>query len=155
MNIQHKSIQEAKFMIVALVFIYSSDQITSIDEQSGSIIKLNNGIILYLREVNKFLALVCILREYNFTRQGIIDYNFLCLHDAIHKIFAVRLSKNGENFVFNQTHDDDSQQGANEPVVVANGHGHVKQSYGSSNHASNAQLTNYLLNTKFRKGIDS
>jgi Ras-related GTP-binding protein C/D len=40
------------------------------DFQSSSLIKLNNGTILYLREVNKFLALVCILREDNFDRQG-------------------------------------------------------------------------------------
>jgi Ras-related GTP-binding protein C/D len=40
------------------------------DNESSSIIKLNNGTILYLREVNKFLALVCILREDNFDRKG-------------------------------------------------------------------------------------
>ncbi|KAL1123144.1 hypothetical protein AAG570_002231, partial [Ranatra chinensis] len=40
------------------------------DHQSSSLIKLNNGTILYLREVNKFLALVCILREDNFDRKG-------------------------------------------------------------------------------------
>jgi hypothetical protein len=40
------------------------------DNQSSSLIKLNNGTILYLREVNKFLALVCILREDNYDRQG-------------------------------------------------------------------------------------
>lgn len=40
------------------------------DEQSSSLIKLNNGTILYLREVNKFLALVCILREDNFDHKG-------------------------------------------------------------------------------------
>lgn len=40
------------------------------DEQSFSLIKLNNGTVLYLREVNKFLALVCILREDNFDHKG-------------------------------------------------------------------------------------
>lgn len=40
------------------------------DEQSSSLIKLNNGTVLYLREVNKFLALVCILREDNFVSKG-------------------------------------------------------------------------------------
>lgn len=44
------------------------------DNQSSSLIKLNNGTILYLREVNKFLALVCILREDNFDRQGENNY---------------------------------------------------------------------------------
>ncbi|GAB6019204.1 hypothetical protein CHUAL_000818 [Chamberlinius hualienensis] len=40
------------------------------DNQSSSLIKLNNCTILYLKEVNKFLALICILREDNFDRQG-------------------------------------------------------------------------------------
>lgn len=43
---------------------------SAFDKASSSLIKLNNGNILYLREVNKFLALVCILREDNFDRQG-------------------------------------------------------------------------------------
>lgn len=60
------------------------------DNQSSSLIKLNNGTILYLREVNKFLALVCILREDNFDRQGVIDYNFLCFRNAIQQVFEVR-----------------------------------------------------------------
>jgi Ras-related GTP-binding protein C/D len=42
------------------------------DHQSLSLIKLNNSTILYLREVNRFLALVCILREDHFARQGIL-----------------------------------------------------------------------------------
>lgn len=44
---------------------------TAFDSQSSSLIKLNNNTILYLKEVNKFLALVCILREENFIRQGL------------------------------------------------------------------------------------
>lgn len=45
-------------------------QETAFDSQSSSLIKLNNNTVLYLKEVNKFLALVCILREENFNRQG-------------------------------------------------------------------------------------
>lgn len=40
------------------------------DDQSSSLIKLNNGTILYLREVCSYLALVCILREDNFEKQS-------------------------------------------------------------------------------------
>lgn len=44
---------------------------TAFDNKSSSLIKLNNSTVLYLKEVNKFLALVCILREREFfTRQG-------------------------------------------------------------------------------------
>lgn len=129
---------------------YSSDLITSIDEQSGSIIKLNNGIILYLREINKFLALVCIVRDYNFTRQGTVDYNFLCLHEAIHKIFSVRLAKKSNHLTYNTISEDDLDQVTNGTLT----NGHSGQSSDGSTHQSNAQLTNYLLNTKFRKGLD-
>lgn len=44
--------------------------VNTFNSQSSSLIKLNNGTVLYLREVNKFLALVCILREENFQKQG-------------------------------------------------------------------------------------
>ncbi|XP_072037874.1 ras-related GTP-binding protein C-like isoform X2 [Amphiura filiformis] len=65
------------------------------DAESSSIIKLNNATILYLKEVNKYLALVCILREDNFDRQGLIDYNFLCFKKAIEEVFEVRLKSQG------------------------------------------------------------
>lgn len=64
---------------------------TTFDDQSFSIIKLNNGTVLYLREVNKFLALVCILREDNFNeKQGIIDYNFQCFRQALREVFDMK-----------------------------------------------------------------
>lgn len=76
--------------MILLYFVCSSDE-TAFDHQSSSLIRLNNNTILYLREVNKFLALVCILREENFNRQGVIDYNFLCFRDAISEVFELRL----------------------------------------------------------------
>lgn len=60
---------------------------SSFDANSSSTIKLNNGTVLYLREVNRFLALVCILREDNFDKQGLIDYNFNCFREAIQEVF--------------------------------------------------------------------
>lgn len=41
------------------------------DDESLAIIKLNNTTVLYLKEVTKFLALVCILREESFERKGL------------------------------------------------------------------------------------
>jgi hypothetical protein len=35
------------------------------DSSSSSVIKLSNGMVLYLREVNSYLALVCLLRSDN------------------------------------------------------------------------------------------
>ncbi|KAM5160993.1 ras-related GTP-binding protein C isoform 2-T2 [Callospermophilus lateralis] len=40
------------------------------DKESMAIIKLNNTTVLYLKEVTKFLALVCILREESFERKA-------------------------------------------------------------------------------------
>lgn len=60
------------------------------DTKSSSIIKLNNNTVLYLREVNRYLALVCLLREESFSKQGLIDYNFYRFRDAIQKVFEVR-----------------------------------------------------------------
>lgn len=77
------------------------------------------------------MALVCILREYNFTRQGIIEYNFLCLHDAIHKLFAVRLPRKFGKFGIS-TQDDDFDDDTIDNYVNGNGHGH-RQSYDKIN----------------------
>ena len=74
------------------------------DQQSASIIKLSNGVILYLREVNRycsiyqylfiylfiylfrFLALVCLIREDVFEKQGLIEYNFHCFRESIQQV---------------------------------------------------------------------
>lgn len=58
-----------------------------------------------MREVNKFLALVCILREENFNRQGVIDYNFICFRDAISEVFELRLKRQKQ--LENADQDDD------------------------------------------------
>lgn len=60
------------------------------DQQSSSIIRLNNSTVLYLREVNRFLALVCLLREDVFEKQGLIEYNFHCFREAIQEVFELR-----------------------------------------------------------------
>lgn len=60
------------------------------DEESSSVIKLNNNLVLYLREVNKYLALVCLISEENFDKIGLINYNFTCFKKAISEVFEVR-----------------------------------------------------------------
>ncbi|KAJ3064459.1 hypothetical protein HK102_008201, partial [Quaeritorhiza haematococci] len=59
-------------------------------EEAHSIIKLNNGTVLYLRGVNRYLALVCLLREDNFEKQGVIDYNFIKFKDSILEVLELR-----------------------------------------------------------------
>lgn len=80
---------------------------------SSSTIKLNNQTVLYLREVNNFLALVCILREENFDKQGLIDYNFQCFKDAIEEIFT----KNDE-IIAHQTNGQNGEQYSIEAVSM-------------------------------------
>lgn len=64
---------------------------TPYDKESMAIIHLNNTTVMYLKEVTKFLALVCFLREESFERRGLIDYNFHCFKKAIEDVFDVRL----------------------------------------------------------------
>lgn len=80
-------------VVIDVSCIYGlGDQVdsTAFDINSSSIIRLNNNTILFLKEVNKVLALVCILREENFEYEGLIDYNFGCFRKAIEKVFEVR-----------------------------------------------------------------
>jgi len=58
------------------------------DSGSQSVIRLNNGMVLYLREVNRYLALVALIREDSFDKHGLIDYNFSCFRKAISEVFA-------------------------------------------------------------------
>merc|ERR1719244_1722847 len=66
---------------------------SAFDQQSASVIKLNNSTVLFLKEVNKVLALVCILREENYQHNGLIQYNFKCFREAIEDVFVVRAGK--------------------------------------------------------------
>lgn len=43
---------------------------SAFDDNSASVIKLNDGTVLYFREVGHYLAVVCILREDDFERRG-------------------------------------------------------------------------------------
>jgi len=59
------------------------------DAKSSCVIHLNNGTLLYLREVDRCLALVCLLREENFDRQHLLDYNIKVFKEALTEIFQV------------------------------------------------------------------
>ena len=60
------------------------------DENSHALIRLNNGMVLYLREVNSYLALVCLFRGDNFSQKhGLMEFNFQRFKDAIQEVFAI------------------------------------------------------------------
>lgn len=50
--------------------IFRLKEESTFNTDSSAVIKLNNGTVMYLRQVTKYLALVCILREDSFKRQG-------------------------------------------------------------------------------------
>jgi len=72
---------------VSCIYGTKEDEGIAYDEETQSIIRLNNGMVLYLREVNKYLVLVCLLRSDNFDKHGLIDYNFQCFKKAISDVF--------------------------------------------------------------------
>ncbi|GBG29069.1 Ras-related GTP-binding protein C [Hondaea fermentalgiana] len=57
------------------------------DRQSSSLIRLNNNMILYLKNVASYLALVCMVRSQNYEKQGLIDYNVECFRKALEELF--------------------------------------------------------------------
>eukprot|EP00037_Helgoeca_nana_P005406 m.51283 g.51283 ORF g.51283 m.51283 type:complete len:345 (+) comp16415_c0_seq3:178-1212(+) len=75
---------------VSCIYGAGDGDASTYDARSSSTIRLNNGLVLYLREVNRYLALVCLLREENFKKHGLIDYNFHIFRSAIQEVFELR-----------------------------------------------------------------
>mmetsp|Transcript_22853 Transcript_22853/g.65931 ORF Transcript_22853/g.65931 Transcript_22853/m.65931 type:complete len:628 (+) Transcript_22853:86-1969(+) len=61
----------------------SDDPDSAYDKESSSVIRLSNGMVLYLKEVDTMLALVCLTRADNFRKRSLIDYNISCLKLAL------------------------------------------------------------------------
>jgi len=79
-------------VVIDVSYIYGQpEDSTSIagdsDTKSSCIIHLVNGTLLYLREVDHCLALVCILREENFDRQHLLDHNIAVFKEALQDLF--------------------------------------------------------------------
>lgn len=56
------------------------------DRDSASAIRLNSGMVLYLREVSSYLALVCVLRDEYFAKRALLDYNINCFKSSLEKV---------------------------------------------------------------------
>ncbi|VDK51897.1 unnamed protein product [Cylicostephanus goldi] len=52
------------------------------DDNSYAVIRLKTDQVMFLRQLNKHLALVCVIRGENFEKQGLIDYNFNCFKEV-------------------------------------------------------------------------
>mmetsp|Transcript_31963 Transcript_31963/g.57809 ORF Transcript_31963/g.57809 Transcript_31963/m.57809 type:complete len:406 (-) Transcript_31963:594-1811(-) len=62
------------------------DPDSAYDSESASVIRLSNGMVLYLKEVDQMLALVCITRSENFRKKSLINYNIDCLKKALREL---------------------------------------------------------------------
>lgn len=62
------------------------DPDSAYDKESASVIHLNNGMALYLKEVDTMLALVCITRSENFRKKSLINYNIGQLRKALRSL---------------------------------------------------------------------
>lgn len=56
------------------------------DQDSSSAIRLNSGMVLYLREVSKYLALVCVIREEYFSKRSLLDFNIDCFRKSLEDV---------------------------------------------------------------------
>ena len=78
---------------VTCIYGYDEENGSKFDKKSSSIIRLahaNNqeNIVLYLREVDKCLALVCLINQSEIHRQHLINYNIDRFKEGLKKIFA-------------------------------------------------------------------
>ena len=77
------------------------------DSQSASAIRLNSGMILYLREVSSYLALVCVLREEYFAKRTLLDYNIDCFKASLEGVFQLKDSGEGSQLAGGANISDD------------------------------------------------
>jgi Ras-related GTP-binding protein C/D len=90
-------------VVIDVLCIYGSDDDgggVGFDSEACSVIHLNGntreeGDVLYLRQVSSELAVVCILREENFTSKGLVDYNIEMFKKALDSV--VQIKKSTEN----------------------------------------------------------
>ncbi|RPA75610.1 hypothetical protein BJ508DRAFT_319402 [Ascobolus immersus RN42] len=60
------------------------------EPEAMSLIRLQNGMVLYLREINKYLALICLMRKENIEKQGLVEYNIQVFQEALGRVFALQ-----------------------------------------------------------------
>mmetsp|Transcript_5788 Transcript_5788/g.7695 ORF Transcript_5788/g.7695 Transcript_5788/m.7695 type:complete len:400 (-) Transcript_5788:86-1285(-) len=58
------------------------------DSKSGVVIRMENSYVLHLREVDSFLALVCVMRNDPQINQGLLEYNFDSFKKAVAEVKA-------------------------------------------------------------------
>ena len=51
---------------------------------------MDNGLTLYLREIDQMLALVCLVKEDDFDRLGLIEFNIEQFRVGVKEVFEAR-----------------------------------------------------------------
>jgi Ras-related GTP-binding protein C/D len=74
-------------MDISSIYTQSETKI-SYDDRSTSAIRLNNGMVLYLRHVSDYLALVCIMHVENFAKRSLLDYNIDVFRESLQELVA-------------------------------------------------------------------
>lgn len=75
---------------VATIYTPHSDLVDPpFSEQTGATIMLNNDTVLYLRGINQFMALACLMHEESLEKMGLIEYNFQIIKDGLSRLLEV------------------------------------------------------------------
>jgi len=77
-------------VVIDISYIYgvkSNKETLGFDKQTQSIIKLSDSTLLYYKEIEKYLALICIIKEQEFDRPFLIDHNIDIFRQGLTEIF--------------------------------------------------------------------
>lgn len=84
-------------VVIDVSYIYGMSRETGVfqpyDDKSTSAIRLTSGMVLYLREVSSYLALVCVLREEAFGKRSQVDYNVDCFRNSLKTVLRENEAK--------------------------------------------------------------
>lgn len=69
--------------------IYGYDRKDKSGDETSSIIHLSNGMVLYLREITRDLALICLMRGDSTDKMGLVEYNVQNFQQSIIQVFRV------------------------------------------------------------------
>ncbi len=86
-------------LVLDISNIYSPKDVEGIacDDLSYTCVKLNNELFLYLKQVNKYLAFVCVIRDEVFAEnRGIMDYNLTLFKDSVREILLQQQNNNNQ-----------------------------------------------------------
>uniref|UniRef100_A0A915MIH7 GTP-binding protein n=1 Tax=Meloidogyne javanica TaxID=6303 RepID=A0A915MIH7_MELJA len=64
------------------------------DQDTSAMIMLRTRQVIFLRQINVYLALVAVIKEDNFEKQGLIDFNFNVFRQGVEEVFELGKKRN-------------------------------------------------------------